>query len=225
MFQLDNPAWHSLNEVHQPFARGNDQFKRYDPSIAPFSGINCETDIPDILARYISAGESLFIIGAKPVMPPDFLIEQELICLQMACHDMTLSEPAELITILTDEHNSALTELVNLVLPGYFREKTTILGDYFGIFNHSKLVAATGERMRMNGFTEISAVVTHPDYAGRGYASQLVAHTVNKNLTDNIIPYLHVAADNIPAISLYKKLGFKTRRKMSFWKIMRHPRK
>ena len=96
-----------------------------------------------------------------------------------------------------------------------------MLGDYFGIFNNNKLVAVTGKRMRMNGFTEISAVVTHPDFTGRGYAKQLVAHVVNKNLSNNIIPYLHVAADNLPAIRLYEKLGFETRRKMSFWKIKR----
>ncbi len=221
MFQLDNPAWHSLNEVHQPYALGNEQFKRYAPDVAPFSGINGDTGIPDLLSRYISVGESLYIIGARPPLPPDILIEKELICLQMVCPDMIPPEAPEPITFLTDVHNSALTELINLVQPGYFREKTKMLGDYFGIFKENKLVAVTGERMRMNSFTEISAVVTHPDFTGRGYARQLVAHAVNKNLSDNNIPYLHVAADNLPAIRLYEKLGFETRRKMSFWKIIR----
>ncbi|WP_414712426.1 GNAT family N-acetyltransferase [Sphingobacterium sp. UBA5996] len=33
------------------------------------------------------------------------------------------------------------------------------------------------------------------------------------------IPYLHVASDNANAIRLYQKLGFVSRRKLSFWKM------
>jgi GNAT superfamily N-acetyltransferase len=31
--------------------------------------------------------------------------------------------------------------------------------------------------MQMGDFIEVSAVITHPDYLGKGYAKQLVAHT------------------------------------------------
>jgi predicted GNAT family acetyltransferase len=36
---------------------------------------------------------------------------------------------------------------------------------------------------------------------------------------ENKIPYLHVAESNIGAIKLYEKLGFATRRKISFWNL------
>ena len=92
-----------------------------------------------------------------------------------------------------------------------------LLGDYFGIFKHEKLVAVTGERMKMNAFTEVSAVVTHPIQTGKGYAKQLIAHTVNKIHRENKTPYLHVADTNTEAIQLYLKLCFATRRKISVW--------
>ena len=91
----------------------------------------------------------------------------------------------------------------------------------FGLFINGQLVAVTGERMKMNAFTEVSAVVTHPDHAGKGYAKQLVAYTVNKIFEEGKAPYLHVAQTNTGAIALYEKLGFTIRRKISFWNLAR----
>lgn len=84
-------------------------------------------------------------------------------------------------------------------------------------------MAVTGERMKMNDFTEISAVVTHPRYTGKGFAKQLIAHTANNVFDENKTPYLHVAETNFGAIRLYEKLGFKTRRKISFWNLESSP--
>ena len=107
--------------------------------------------------------------------------------------------------------------LVKLVQPGYFKSKTSHLGSYYGIFKNDELVAVTGERMKMSSFTEVSAVVTHPDHTGKGYAKQLVAHTANKLFSANKIPFLHVAETNVGAIKLYEKLGFRTRRKIKIY--------
>jgi predicted GNAT family acetyltransferase len=75
--------------------------------------------------------------------------------------------------------------------------------------------------MKMNHFTEVSAVVTHPLHTGKGYARQLVAFTVNKIFDQNKIPYLHVADKNEAAIRLYQTLRFKTRTKISFWNLVK----
>lgn len=108
-----------------------------------------------------------------------------------------------------------------MVQPGYFKKRTYLLGDYYGIFKNSELVAVTGERMEMNKYVEVSAVVTHPNYTGKGYAKQLVAHTVNNIFDKKKVPYLHVAETNTRAIKIYNNLGFQTRRKISFWNIIK----
>ena len=72
----------------------------------------------------------------------------------------------------------------------------------------------------MNDFTEVSAIVTHPEHTGKGYARQLITYVVNKILDQEKTPYLHVAETNTGAISLYRKLGFETRRKISFWNLV-----
>ncbi|MCL6220358.1 GNAT family N-acetyltransferase [Zunongwangia pacifica] len=75
--------------------------------------------------------------------------------------------------------------------------------------------------MKMNKYTEVSAVDTHPEYTGKGYAKQLIKHTTDEIFKENKIPYLHVAESNTGAIKLYKKLGFSTRRKISFWNLIK----
>lgn len=80
-------------------------------------------------------------------------------------------------------------------------------------------MACCGERMKMEDFTEISAVDTQPDSRGKGYAKQLIKHITDSVFQQNKIPYLHVLESNHNAIALYKKLGFKTRRKLLFFKL------
>ena len=73
----------------------------------------------------------------------------------------------------------------------------------------------------MDAYTEVSAVVTHPAHTGKGYAKKLVAYTANKIFAENKIPYLHVAETNTGAVALYEKIGFVTRRKISFWNFIK----
>jgi predicted GNAT family acetyltransferase len=126
----------------------------------------------------------------------------------------------ETILPLNQAYRKELFDLVDLVQPGYFRNRTADMGDYFGIFKEHQLVSVAGERMKMNDFIEVSAIVTHPDHTGKGYARQLTAYTANSIFDKSLNPYLHVAATNTKAISLYEKLGFRMRRKISFWNFM-----
>jgi GNAT superfamily N-acetyltransferase len=217
--KLDNPVWFSLSETHQNFAVDYGSVKFYHPDYCPFGGFEKGNAIAKSIDEYSEMVDSFFIVGEKPELSNLLKVNKELVCLQMiVCNpiDITINDP---IVKLTDEHIDALYELVNLVQPGYFKKKTTLLGNYYGIFKNEELVSVTGERMQMNDFIEVSAVVTHPNHTGKGYAKQLVIHTVNEIFKQNKIPYLHVIEDNKGAIQLYEKLGFTIRRKISFWNI------
>lgn len=80
--------------------------------------------------------------------------------------------------------------------------------NYFGIFKDNKLVAVTGESFQTNNFIEISAVITHSNYTGKGFAKQLVTHTANSIFDKNKTYFLHVDVTNLGPIELYKNLGF-----------------
>lgn len=217
--KLDNPVWHSLSETHQPFSVDYNIAKFYHPDYCPFGGFETRENISRELDEYSNLVDNFYVVGNKPQWSDRLQLQKELVCLQMIINNKVDIELKEEIAILTNEHADALYQLVNLVQPGYFKIKTTLLGNYFGIFKNGQLVATAGERMKMNDYTEVSAIVTHPDYTGQGYAKQLTAHVVNNIFDQGKMPYLHVVDSNIGAIKLYEKLGFTTRRKISFWNI------
>lgn len=217
--KLDNPVWHSLSETHRKFSIGYPHVKFYHPDYCPFGGFIPAENISDQLEQYSALMNDFFIVGDRPQLSFRLGLKKELVCLQMIIKDKIATDARDNISKLTNEHAGALFELVNRVQPGYFKKKTALLGNYFGIFEKGQLISVTGERMKMNGFVEISAIVTHPDHTGKGNAKQLIAHAVNHIIDQNEIPYLHVVETNLRAIKLYEKLGFRVRRSMSFWNI------
>jgi FR47-like protein len=196
--KLDNPVWHSLGETHRGFSIDYGSLKCYDPAFCPFGGYKNGNDSEEGLDRYAKLINNFFIVGHKPKFSRSLVLKNELICLQMIIDRNPGVMGQEEIIRLNHNHEEALFELVNLVQPGYFKNNTSQLGDYYGIFQNGNLVAATGERMQMDDFVEVSAIVTNHDK----------------------IPYLHVAESNTVAINLYKKLGFEIRQKISFWNII-----
>ena len=221
-YKLDNPVWNAVSEIHSKFAIDYNGTKFYNPDYCSFGGFIDLESTKEATFQYSSLTDSFFIVGTQPALPDSLKIAKELVCLQMIISQkIELPIGAEIVE-LTESHNEALCNLVNLVQPGYFKNKTPLLGDYFGIFKNQQLIAITGERMKMNDFTEVSAIITHPDHTGKGYAKQLIAHVANRIFDQNKIPFLHVVESNIGAIKLYEKLGFVTRRKMSFWHISKN---
>ena len=219
--KLDNPVWYSLSETHQNCSLGNDHIKFYHPDYCPFGGFILNENISGCIEKYSMMADSFFIVGKRPQFANSLKLKNELVCEQMVLYKKIRMDIGENVVKLGDEHADDLFHLVNLVQPGYFKGKTFLLGSYHGIFKNNDLVAVTGERMKMNGHTEVSAVVTHPDHIGKGYAKQLVAYTSNNIFDEDKIPYLHVAENNITAIGLYEKLGFKRKRKISFWNLVK----
>ena len=217
--KLNNPVWHSLSENHQILSVNYVEVKFYHPDYCAFGGIENGENIARHLDEYSTMADEFYIVGEKPILSNKLRFKKELVCLQMVIDKKIDVQINEEITLLTYEHTLALYHLINLVQPGYFKIKTPFMGNYFGIFKDKQLIAVTGERMKINEFTELSAIVTHPNHTGQGYAKQLIAHAVNNIFDQNKTPFLHVAETNTGAINLYKKLGFTTRRNISFWNI------
>jgi predicted GNAT family acetyltransferase len=110
-----------------------------------------------------------------------------------------------------------MIQLAKLTKPGPFGRRTIDFGNYFGIFEKDKLIAMTGQRLHVQNFTEISAVCTHPDHTGKGYANKLLQHQLQLILKQGQQPFLHVRDDNQRAITLYERMGFSISRTMNFY--------
>jgi ribosomal protein S18 acetylase RimI-like enzyme len=217
--KLDNPVWYSLAESHEKLATVYNNTHFYHPDYCAFGAFNKVHDNGEDLVAYAKLVPSFFIFGTKPTIPQSLQLKDELLCFQMIVRDKIAITYSDEIIKLDESHREALLGLVKIVYPEYFKSRTADLGNYYGIFKDNQLVAITGERMQMDAFTEVSAVITHPEHTGKGYAKQLVAHAANVIFEQNKTPFLHVAEANVGAVKLYEKLGFITRTKMSIWQI------
>jgi ribosomal protein S18 acetylase RimI-like enzyme len=217
---LDNPPWSALTTVHSSFAQGTPEAKRYRPGILPFAAFSGEGRAAD-LDPFIAAGETFYLIGALPPLPAHWTLELELPCAQLLAPENLhcMPQPTEAITLLKDSDKADMYALINSIQPGYYHPDTPQLGDYCGIRRNGRLIAMAGERMRLTGFSELSAICTHPDYTGHGYAQQLIAWLCRRQRAAGITPFLHVSLANERALRLYIHLGFRHRREIVFTRL------
>lgn len=217
---LDNPVWHSLTSVHAGFAIRNGNAARYPRALAPFIAVGiADEQAGQQLLPLVEEDETAFLVGLAPPLPPGLKIKHQASIVQMVCDSRldTVSGPE--ITTLSATHRDDMLALIALVYPGYFRARTPELGNYLGIYCDGRLAAMAGERMHLEGYQEISAVCTHPDFQGRGLARQLVVALVNQIHDRGDIPFLHTEHDNLRARSLYERMGFTLRSSISIWGI------
>lgn len=216
---LDNPIWQSLLTCHADFAIGDEQVKRYPSEIGPFIAVP-SPEIKVDLSALVAADESLFFVGVAPSLSAEWQLRELGPIVQMFCSSrIELAESDAGIGKLSDSDIPAMLELTALVYPEFFRARTLELGAYLGIYQNSRLAAMAGERMHLTGYREISAVCTHPDFTGRGYAAALVRQVTNAILERNEVPFLHVSRDNLRAKALYERLGFVARRELPLWAV------
>ncbi len=216
---LDNPAWSALNTGNRNLSTGNEQVKIFADDVAPFAGLKEYNDSNfDLLYDMLPATRKVSIVTATDVnIPGKWKVVFSTKLFQMMYNNQErFTVQTDKLVALQNSHVPAMLTLTALTRPGPFYNNTIRFGNYSGIFDEDKLVAMTGFRLSAGKYKEVSAVCTHPDYAGKGYASALIKHTANAILDTGCTPFLHVKTDNTNAIKLYNHLGFFTRIEMNF---------
>ncbi|OUJ74768.1 GNAT family N-acetyltransferase [Hymenobacter crusticola] len=217
---LDNPIWNALTTGNEHLAVGNGQARYLPKDIGAFAGLSNYSESAFASLHEIApdgAPTVLFTAGAVSIPTGwKILVQKDLL-------QMVYPQPAapalghsELVA-LHNQDIPAMIALTALTNPGPFLTRTIEFGSYYGIFRDGQLVAMAGQRLQPTPYTEISAVCTHPNYLGKGYANQLLRHQIGLILAAGRIPFLHVFADNTNAWGLYEKLGFQTRKQLQVY--------
>ena len=219
---LDNPFWSSLRSRHRDIALVSGEAARFPAEYAPFLGVaHAGADVADALATLVAPGESVYLLGVVPRVPVGWRVDAFADLAQMVCTSPIDMVDGPDIIELSEAHRADVLALTALVYPHYFRPRTMDLGRYFGIYQDGRLAAMIGERLGTDAHQEMSAICTHPDFNGRGYARRLTAMLSNDTLRRGRMPYLHVSHENLRAKQLYEQLGYRHRRNIPFSALRR----
>lgn len=227
---LDNPFHSALGSIHAGLALRHGEVVRYPAEFAPFLAIpHAGVAIAEGLEALLPAGDSVLMLGVLPSHVPDgWLLEPFANLAQMHCErELEVIDGPEIVQ-LGQAHRADVLALTALVYPHYFRPRTMDLGRYLGMYapdagGQVRLAAMIGERLGADGFREMSAICTHPDFLGRGYARRLTAFLSNQTLGAGNVPFLHVAYSNARAKALYERMGYRLRRDIAFCALRRAP--
>ncbi|HEY1929277.1 MAG TPA: GNAT family N-acetyltransferase [Caulobacteraceae bacterium] len=212
---LNNAVWNALNTVHEPLALTCGLAARYPHDVAPFAALQEPTAAAFAdLTQLVSRGESIALLTTTPLEAPSgWTVHRSRWIDQMVCEQPPAGEQGDLLE-LGQQDMPEMLALTAATEPGPFSEGTIRMGRYRGIRSQAgALLAMAGERLRLQGFTEISAVCTAPEARGRGYGRVLVSAIASMVHADGLTPFLHVKTEN-GAKHLYEKLGFRVRRPM-----------
>ena len=211
---LDNPIWNALNTGSHTLSFGTDRVRLVNREMGFFAGLPAyQKENLDELNDYLEAGQRV-ILFPPDHLPPDekWKVHNDRELLQLVCErDFSTVEPQPEILPLDESHVAEMLALTQLTKPGPFLNKTIDFGDYFGFFSDGKLVSMAGSRLSPSPYTEVSAVCTHPDFAGQGISKKVMPHVLQAIQQGGKIPFLHLYPDNTPALRLYTSLGFVSR--------------
>jgi GNAT superfamily N-acetyltransferase len=211
---LSNPVWAALSGPQACHAEASGDAARYLPDISPFAGLADPAD-PAAWRDLATLTHEALLTGPALTPGPGWQLGVSVPGVQMAGRAMTgVADPDTVL--LTETDVPEVLDLVERAQPGPFRKRTVELGRYLGIRIDGKLVAMAGERFRLPGWTEVSAVCTDPDYQGRGLGARLTLAVADGILARGELPFLHTAADNDRALRLYERLGFEPSHEVVF---------
>ncbi|PWI13196.1 GNAT family N-acetyltransferase [Streptomyces sp. Act143] len=220
---LDDPVGSSLRGPHAHLGRRLGRAASYVPGVATFSAVPADAEAADWadLAQLLGGGQFADLFSCTATPPDDwepvFVLEgrQLIRPADSSVEQVAAVGEAEVVELGAADVPEML-DLVTRAEPGPFWPRTHELGTYLGIRDGGRLVAMAGERLRPPGWTEISAVCTAPEARGRGHARRLVGSLADRITSRGERPFLHVAEGNSGALALYERLGFESRKQVTF---------
>jgi ribosomal protein S18 acetylase RimI-like enzyme len=226
MHPLDNVIWQALTTRQVQFSQSVEGARRFVPDVGPLSAFLKPDDEGYQSLAELAAPQGTIALFLDSQYQPraGWSVVAGAPLLQMVWQKGNLPakplSPSAPIIELSNANSAEMIALAALTKPGPFGPRTHELGNFYGIRREGKLVAMSGERMKVPGHTEVSAVCTHPEHTGHGYAAALMTRVIRGILDRGDVPFLHVRGDNQRAIELYKRLGFEER-KSGYFVVLR----
>ena len=221
---LDNVMWRALTTSQAALAMGGDLARRFRPDYAAFAGMPAlSAEGLGALAAVMQPGEVVSLAQDHDFAPgPSFDVVERRNLVQMIGPATGEAQAPRRFAPLGAGDVPQMTALVQQTAPGPWFERTHELGRFIGFKADGRLVAMAGERLHVPGHVEISAVCCHPEWRGQGLAADLMRLVSQAIVARGELPFLHVMAENVSAIALYEKLGFRKRLQSRLTRLRRN---
>ncbi len=222
---LDRPIWAALSTRQADLAHSLGSARAYPSDIGPLAAAagSGRDDLLDFMALIWQRGAPVMTIEAEaPVATRFFVPEQHVPGVQMIADNPQAPSHAYQIDELDPADADQILALAEQTRPGPFEPRTHTLGTFIGIRQNGTLIAMAGQRMRLPGHIEISAVCVTPAYRGKGLGTELVRQMADRIIAQGERPFLHAYASNTNAIALYERLGFRVRAEMQATRWVRN---
>jgi predicted GNAT family acetyltransferase len=214
---LDRAVWAALTTRQAELAVGGPRALRLAPEYGLFAAAADASDesLQELAELVRTTGEAALFEADPPTKLPGVAITPGDPVSQMVAEAPVQVAADFEVVALGDADAPEMLELATLTKPGPFFARTHRLGSFVGVRVAGRLAAMAGERLRLPGYTEVSAVCTHPDFRGRGYAAGLMSRVTQAIVDRGEVAFLHVYDHNESAIRLYETLGWRRRRAMT----------
>lgn len=211
---LDNPVWQAITGPQRDLAELADDggAGRFEPDVSVFGAVASLDPSPwGALASVLDGENVVALLRPEEVEPPEgWRTFAAVPCHQYLAGDLADAPPVDLVE-LGSADAAEMQELVELTEPGPFGPRTHEMGTYVGLRRGGALVAMAGQRLRLPGHTEISAVCVHPDARREGLGAAFTLAVAERIRAAGDDAFLHVRHGNDGAIELYERLGFRHR--------------
>lgn len=225
MHALDNPIWTALTTKQAQLAHSAALARRFPPEMTLLGALAANTPMAfDSLAQLIQRDPVTLYFPSAPKLPVGWEVVRAVELQQMVQETEAPTAAADLET-----RNQATPEVVELT-PADVPEMSVVyaatrpgrtlcpriqkLGTFLGIREDGKLAAMGGLRLHIAGYREITTVATLPGFEGRGHATAIMRALVERIRGRGERPFLTVRFDNIRAVEIYRRLGFKERTRL-----------
>lgn len=221
---LDRAVWNALTTRLSPFTTADSDGRavRIDPEVSVFlaaadTSAASLARLSELARRHPGAGLVEATGGPMvDVLPQGTAVDRRIALVQMMATALTPGGRDLPFETLTEADAPAMLALATLTQPGPFRSKTRNLGPFIGVKRDGDLIAMAGRRLRVEGFTELSGVCTHPDHRGQGLAAALSRAVISGILATGEGVFLHAFDGHDATIAFYRSLGFNVRARMTY---------
>jgi ribosomal protein S18 acetylase RimI-like enzyme len=210
---LNNATWDALHGPQSNIAEKTELACAYMEGYYNFAAIKEDTEKAyKELASIVSPGRIVAISrrdNGHPIEYPEWnhlgtpkgyrmVIETPIKVPDLPIEKLTIDDAAEMIALTKSSSNTEDLTLNKIEV-----------GDFYGIKDNGRVIAMAGERLQLEDYSEVSGVVTHPDYRKRGYGGGVTLYKCKQIQKMGKTPFLGVWETNTGAVRLYQKLGFK----------------